>query len=1502
MRLWKKILFTILMVVIIVPTAAFLSLQSSKVQTLVTAKIASLLSEEMDGRTTVGKVYLSLPNNLIIKDINLIYGQEDTVAHIGKFLVHLKLAPLLKGELSVKRIALDDSRLSIGKINDSTTNLSALLSPFISDRDKDTTASFIDLYSIRRLSVKNFSFQTRDTSKILERKDPASAYLMDFNNLDLDSINIDLRDIRYENMLSARIKEITMRESCGFSIENMSADIELDFDHICLNGLSLSDEYSDIQAELRMDLDTTKAGKSLIDRMKIDTRLGNSLVDSRTLRYFLPLGRMNTALMCKGDIYGKLNYLYFRKVEVNTPGYLTAMDIDGCVKGLPDLKKADVTVAVGLRRTNTTDLARLLRGLGVQKAAETISKLAVDETMKVDAVFDGTFNKFDSEITFSTDHSGEVLLFAKCDENEDDILTELDLAVCDLNLGNILGYNDLGLLNCTASASYGKDGLSETLNLSGFNIQGLSFKDYSYKDIFATGLIQDDKISLQIRGEDPNLNFLGIGSIDLNDGEGNRIYSVNLDLDGGNLHALNLDERINTHGSLHFNAELLQTPEKELFGQASLNDLSFSIEDDNFHVDHFSVESSKDSLFHIILDSDMMHGKYDGNLYVTDFINALKQQTVEEELGNLIASNGDVFDGLEPDCNITVDLDDTRPLCHFLVPDLFISDNTVATAFLKGTRAEVDMTSELVVYGDTYIKDISTHFSNENSGLNTYLTASSIELGNIKLENSFLKTFADDNEIDLECSFRNAGEIRNGGDIRTRLTFPSQDTSDVIVLAELLPSDLIIDGETWDITPSTFSYGKRHLGIHGFELSHAGHSLFIEGDASENPKDLIETKLTAFDLSVLNSFLGEDLQLDGTLTGSGSAAGLFGEDIGIQLDLSGHDVVVNKCPMGDISALCLWNDETERFDIRIDNSMDKRKPLLAEGFIHPESKDIDLNFSFERFEAGGVAKLLGSLLDDTRGTISGNVNIGGKTNKMVLSSNGLRFNEVKTKLGYTQVDYIVDGPMDLTSQGLKFNRVSIKDLDGNSAVMTGSVNFDNFKDINLDVRLNLQNIMGLNTTLAHNDTFYGKAYGTGDLRVTGPLDNINIRMRISPNSGTVIHVPLSGAAQGQTSLLTFIDLDRKLNDYDSIKIQKRKIFDKRQKSSLGIDLTLNATPDAEIQLEINKSTGDILKVRGNGDLGIAVKDGDFDIKGTYQVDEGSYHFVLLGISGKDFKINPGGTINFGGDIMQSDLNMTALYSTKASIGTLIADTTAVSSRRKVDCGIGITGKLSNPELAFSIEVPDLDPATKSRVESAFSTEEKRIKQVMALLVSGGFVPDEDSGIINNTTLLYSNVSEIMSSQLNNIFRQLDIPIDLGFKYQPTDNGRNIFDVAISTQLFNNRVMINGNIGNKQYASSSRSDVVGDIDVEIKLNKKGQLRLTLFSHSADQYSNYLDQSQRNGLGIAFQEDFDTFSELWHRIFKSKKQDERQTLPDSLHIRRLQSSDSTSIHRHRPNSDD
>ena len=245
-------------------------------------------------------------------------------------------------------------------------------------------------------------------------------------------------------------------------------------------------------------------------------------------------------------------------------------------------------------------------------------------------------------------------------------------------------------------------------------------------------------------------------------------------------------------------------------------------------------------------------------------------------------------------------------------------------------------------------------------------------------------------------------------------------------------------------------------------------------------------------------------------------------------------------------------------------------------------------------------------------------------------------------------------------------------------------------------------------------------------------------------------------------------------------------------------------------------------------------------------------------------------IRFGGDIMESDLDIKALYRTKASLGTLIADTTSVSTRRNVECGIGITEKLRNPRIAFSIDVPDLDPMTQARVQDALNSDDKVQKQFLSLLISGSFLPDEQSGIVNNSTMLNSTVLEIMASQLSNILQKLDIPIDLGLDYQQSASGNDIFDVAVSTELFNNRVIVNGVIGNRQYsAGSSNQEVVGDLDIEIKLDKPGAFRLKLFSHSADQYTNYLDNLQRNGVGLTYQQEYNTFGEFLRNLFTRKK---------------------------------
>ena len=65
-------------------------------------------------------------------------------------------------------------------------------------------------------------------------------------------------------------------------------------------------------------------------------------------------------------------------------------------------------------------------------------------------------------------------------------------------------------------------------------------------------------------------------------------------------------------------------------------------------------------------------------------------------------------------------------------------------------------------------------------------------------------------------------------------------------------------------------------------------------------------------------------------------------------------------------------------------------------------------------------------------------------------------------------------------------------------------------------------------------------------------------------------------------------------------------------------------------------------------------------------------------------------------------------------------------------------------------------------------------------------------------------------------------------------------------------------------------------------------MNLFSHSADSYTNYLDNSQRNGVGLTYQTEFNSFRQFLKNIFSSKKkrqeakQAEEQAMNDSKRV--------------------
>jgi hypothetical protein len=533
---------------------------------------------------------------------------------------------------------------------------------------------------------------------------------------------------------------------------------------------------------------------------------------------------------------------------------------------------------------------------------------------------------------------------------------------------------------------------------------------------------------------------------------------------------------------------------------------------------------------------------------------------------------------------------------------------------------------------------------------------------------------------------------------------------------------------------------------------------------------------------------------------------------------------------------------------------------------------LDASVALDSLNIKYAQPFLTDVFSEMGGFISGDILAEGPLNLLEITSRDTRLDNVLLKVAYTNVPYYADGPFHLDDTGVYFDNIRIQDRFNGTGTVDGSIRWSQLKDITFDTRIKVQEIEAINLSEGMNESFYGNLFATGNVSITGPVHSLLLTADAVTAKTGQLHIPMSGAATAGKSanLLKFVEPVR--NVYiDPYEAMLAKLQDKEHHAGdFKVRLKVEASPNVEAFVEVDRSTGNVLSGQGNGLIELEAGEDIFNIYGDYTLTSGKYNFSALGLVSREFNIQNGSSISFSGDIMQSSLDIDAIYNTKASLSTLLADESSVGTRRNVECGIKITEKLSNPSLEFFIEVPDLNPMIKSRVESALSTEDKVQKQFLSLLISNSFLPDEQSGIVNNSSMLYSNVTEAMANQLSNIFHKLDIPLDLGLKYQPTDQGTDIFDVAVSTQLFNNRVVVNGNIGNKQYEGGGvQNDVVGDLDIEIKLNRPGTIRLNLFSHSADQYSNFLDNSQRNGGGITLQTEFNSFRQLIKNIFSGKK---------------------------------
>ena len=167
------------------------------------------------------------------------------------------------------------------------------------------------------------------------------------------------------------------------------------------------------------------------------------------------------------------------------------------------------------------------------------------------------------------------------------------------------------------------------------------------------------------------------------------------------------------------------------------------------------------------------------------------------------------------------------------------------------------------------------------------------------------------------------------------------------------------------------------------------------------------------------------------------------------------------------------------------------------------------------------------------------------------------------------------------------------------------------------------------------------------------------------------------------------------------------------------------------------------------------------------------------------------------------------------------------------------------------------------------------QQVFSLMVLGSFSYTAGSNIVRfGTTAGYSVITNRLSSWLSQISKDFDI----GINYTPDDKLTNEeLEVALSTQLFDDRLIIEGNFGvirgNKSDANNV-NNIVGDVDLTFRLTKR--LSLKAYNHTNIKNNNYYYYSFENysdftqGIGISFSQSFDNLREVFtiHKKNKNK----------------------------------
>jgi len=442
-------------------------------------------------------------------------------------------------------------------------------------------------------------------------------------------------------------------------------------------------------------------------------------------------------------------------------------------------------------------------------------------------------------------------------------------------------------------------------------------------------------------------------------------------------------------------------------------------------------------------------------------------------------------------------------------------------------------------------------------------------------------------------------------------------------------------------------------------------------------------------------------------------------------------------------------------------------------------------------------------------------------------------------------------------------------------LVNGYLAHSHFKDMNYSLSVRADNMLVYDTHRNGDLPFWGRVRGTGSVTLNGSPGLLDVYVDMTTNES---NFNLSLDNSGEASEYSFINF---INDQKNGREEKflwntpseKSINESDIKTDINLVMQINATPNMTMDVIMDEETNDVIQTNGSGNIRIEYKSTENEPKifGKYTIDYGVYNYSFLGATEKRFRLREGSSVSFNGSPMAADLGISAYYSLNAYLGDLDDSfLTETSSTTRVNCLLNINGNLQQPNISFGLELPNADQDVQRRVLNIISSEDMMNRQMLYLLVFNKFYTPDYLSATQKSSELVSGASSTISGLLNTALSGvLADNWNVGANLRTSDMNFTDVDMqlALSSQLLNNRLLFNGNFGYRDNVLNN-SSFVGDFDFEYKLTRTGSFRLKAYNKANEKY--YLKNGQNTqGLGIVYKRDFNTWLDFLPFLKKKEK---------------------------------